>query len=150
MHRLFILLAALCALTGCGEKASTMEDISSIDVAFPNGTKVIAQTMRQTLDLTRGLMFRDALKPDHGMLFAYPKDEPHMHWMYQVRFSIDTIWMDRDHNVVEIVRDMPPCTGKAAHECPQYGGKVPSRYVLEVVAGIAAKNGLRVGDRLEF
>jgi len=149
MHRFWIVIG-LALLTGCGEKASTMEDITSIDVTFPNGNKIVAQTMRQEIDLTRGLMFRDPLKPDHGMLFAYPKEEKHAHWMYQVKFPIETIFTDRNHYVVEIVTNMQPCPSKAAHECPTYGGKVPSMFALEVLPGVVAKISIQVGDRIDF
>jgi uncharacterized membrane protein (UPF0127 family) len=144
--------AALLAatLTGCGEKAATLDDLRSTEITLPNGTKIVCETMREDPELARGLMFRDSLPPNRGMLFAYPTVDIHKHWMYQVKFPIDTIWLDRDHSIVEIVENMPPCTGKAAHECPQYGGKQRSRYALEVNAGFAAKNGLRVGDRLDF
>ena len=138
------------ALAACGDRSSTMDEINSTDVTFPNGTKIAAETMRQNIDLQRGLMFRDSLTPDRGMLFVYPSDEPHQHWMYQVKFPLDTIWMDHDQRVVEIVANMPPCPSKVAHECPQFGGKAPSRYVLEVAAGFAGKNSLHVGDRLSF
>jgi uncharacterized protein len=157
MRRFFIVIAAGClsvglavCLAGCGEKASTMDDITSTDITFPNGTKLVCETMRYDIDLTRGLMFRDPLPPGRGMLFVYQKEEPHTHFMYQVKFPIDTIWMDREQRIVEIVPDMPPCGPKAAHECPTYGGKTISRYALEVSAGFVAKNGLRVGQKLSF
>ena len=139
------------SLAGCGgEKASTMDDINSIDIALPNGQKLVCEVMRYDIDLQRGLMFRDPLPPGRGMLFAYPKDEAHLHWMYQVKFPVDTIWMDKDHVIVEIIANMPPCDKKAAHECPQYGGTRKSRFALEVPAGYSMKNGLRPGQMLDF
>jgi uncharacterized membrane protein (UPF0127 family) len=143
------LLLALIA-GACGQKATTLEELTSTDVTFPNGVKIVCETMRQEFELTRGLMFRDSLPANRGMLFEYPTVESHQHWTYQVKFPIDTIWMDRDRRIVEIVANMAPCDGKAAHECPQYGGVRPSRYAVEVNAGVAAKNGLKVGDRLDF
>lgn len=128
MRRWFIVTAAavnaillIAPLAGCGEKASTMEDLNSTDVTLRNGTKLICETMRADIDLTRGLMFRDSLPPGHGMLFFYPASAKHQHWTYQVKFPIDTIWMDGDHTVVEIVANMQPCTAKAAGECELYG-----------------------------
>ncbi len=143
------LIAAVLLLSAC-DKSSTMEDINSTDVAFPNGIKVKAETMHQEIDLTRGLMFRDALQAGRGMLFIYPNEAQHKHWMYQVKFPIDTIWMDRERNITEIAENMKPCENKAAHECPQYGGLLKSRYALEVPAGFVAQNHVRVGQTLEF
>ncbi len=160
MRRFFIVVIVIVAamfatfgivlLAGCGEKASTMDDINSTDVTLRNGTKLVCETMRADIDLTRGLMFRDSLRPGHGMLFFYPANAKHQHWTYQIKFPIDTIWMDGDHIVVEIVADMQPCTAKAAGECELYGGKQLSHYSLEVPAGFAAKNGMKVGDRVDF
>ncbi len=147
MAAVFLLVLTLA---GCAEKATTQDELTSTEVTFPNGAKIVCETMRQDFELTRGLMFRDSLPVNRGMLFVYRTVEPHQHWMYQVKFPVDTIWLDRDKKIVEIVANMPPCNGKAAHECPQYGGVQPSRYALEVNAGVAAKNGLKVGDRPDF
>lgn len=145
-----IVMGAAVCLAACGDRSSTMEEINSTDITFPDGTKIAAETMRQQIDLQRGLMFRDTLAPGRGMLFVYPSDAVHSHWMYQVKFPVDTIWMDHDQRIVEIVPNMPPCPSKVAHECPQFGGKIPSRFALEVAPGFAAKNSLQVGQRLSF
>jgi len=58
--------------------------------------------------------------------------------------------LNADRTIVDIVPNMPPCGPKAAHECPTYGGKRVSRFALAVPAGFAAKNGLRVGAKLDF
>jgi hypothetical protein len=58
--------------------------------------------------------------------------------------------MDHDRRIVEMSLDTPPCTSKSAKECPNYGGNYKSKYVLEVNAGVAKKNGLAVGDTLVF
>jgi uncharacterized membrane protein (UPF0127 family) len=70
--------------------------------------------------------------------------------MYQTKIPLDILWMDGDRRIVEVSLSTPPCTSKSAASCPNYGGNVKSRYVLEVSAGVAAKNGLQVGDRLDF
>jgi len=138
------------ALAACGgEKPATLDDLTATEVTFPNGTKVVCETMREDPELQRGLMFRDSLPANRGMLFVYPKMYAHTHWMYQVKFPVDTIWIDDDHRIVEIVANMAPCAGPAS-ACPKYGGKERSRYALEVNAGFAAKNAVTVGERLDF
>jgi uncharacterized membrane protein (UPF0127 family) len=150
MRRVFIAAMAAAGLLACGEKPSTMEDLTSTTVTFPNGTRIIAQAMRERIDLTRGMMFRDSLAADHGMLFFHGRMGRYTYWTYQTRIPLDFIWMDRDHRIVEMAVNIPPCPSKAAHECPNYGGNQDASYVLEVNAGIATKNGLKVGDRLDF
>ena len=150
MRRVFIAAMAAAILSACGDKPSTMEDLTSTIVTFPNGTKITAQSMREQIDMTRGMMFRDSLAADHGMLFFHGKMGKYTYWTYQTRIPLDFIWIDHDHKIVEMALDKPPCPSKAAHECPNYGGHEDANYVLEVNAGIAAKNNLKLGDRLDF
>jgi uncharacterized membrane protein (UPF0127 family) len=98
----------------------------------------------------RGMMFRDSLAKDRGMLFVHPSDGNYAYWMYQCRIPLDIIWMNHDRRIVEISTDTPPCPSKAAHECPSFGGHEKARYVLELAGGGAALYGLHVGDSLSF
>lgn len=150
MRRVFIAAMAAAILSACGDKPSTMEDLTSTMVTFPNGTKITAQSMREQIDMTRGMMFRDSLAADHGMLFFHGKMGKYTYWTYQNRIPLDFIWIDHDHKIVEMALDKAPCPSKLAHECPNYGGHEDASYVLEVNAGIAAKNNLKLGDRLDF
>ena len=106
--------------------------------------------MTRNLDVARGLMFRDSLPQDRGMLFIHSKEQRWQYWMYHVRFPLDVIWMDRNRRIVEIVRDTKPCTARKSADCPLYGGQADALYVLELNAGGAAKQGLRLGDVLSF
>lgn len=144
-------MAALAiALGGCGEKASTIDDLTSTEVTLPNGDKIRAEAMRTQSDLIRGMMFRDSLPQDRGMLFFLMRETPSPYYMFQVKIPLDIIWMDHDHRIVEMVRNVPPCPSTKAHECPTYGGKFPALFVLEANAGFAANHGLREGEKLEF
>ena len=111
--------------------------------------KINAETMRSDVELMRGLMFRESLAPDRGMLFIHPREATFQYWMYQTKIPLDIIWMDRDRRIVEMSLDTPPCTSSAS-QCATYGGKFKAKYVLEVKAGSARKNGLKTGDRLDF
>jgi uncharacterized membrane protein (UPF0127 family) len=143
-------LATLLALmTGCGTKPVTTEDFGTQIVTLPNGNQVRVEVMISAQDLMRGMMFRDSLAPDRGMLFIHGKQDKVSYWMYQVRIPLDIIWMDSTRRIVEISAETPPCKGPAA-DCPSYGGHQPSQYVLELAGGMATKYGLKVGDTLRF
>ena len=144
----FVLTAFLC---GCGEKPTTMRDLNAAEVTLPNGTKILAESMRDRVDMVRGLMFRDSLAADHGMLFVHGGDNHFPYFTYQYKIPIDILWLDHDERIVEIVPNVRPCPpGTAASACPAYGGHENARYVLQVNAGFAAKNDLKVGERLDF
>ena len=142
-----MLLAMLAACSS--EKPSTMEDLQSALVTLPGGQKIKAERMVLVTDLARGMMFRESLAPDRGMLFFHEREGNYSYWMYQTKIPLDIVWMDRNRRIVEISANTPPCT-TAASQCPHYGGKQRSQYVLELAGGMAAKYGLKVGDILEF
>jgi len=145
-----VFAAAFLFLCACGPKPADVEDLNSTEITFPNGKTVVAETMLRDIDQMRGMMFRDSLAKDRGMLFVHPKEENVPYWMYQVRIPLDIIWMDHQRRIVEISANTPACTSKSARECPSYGGHEKARYVLELAGGGAAMYGLKVGDALSF
>lgn len=144
-----VILAAAFIAAGCGSSNIT-DELDLTQVTFPNRVKINAETMRSNVELMRGLMFRESLSPGRGMLFIHPKEDTFHYWMYQTKIPLDMIWMDNDRRVVEMSLDTPPCKSSSAKDCPNYGGNFKSKYVLEVNAGVARKNGLKSGDTLDF
>lgn len=140
-------LALAMLLSGCSKEET--DGINSTRVTFPNGKTIVVEIERSTAELMKGMMFRDSLAEDRGMLFVNPQEDFYAYWMYQTRIPLDIIWMDRGHRIVEVSPNTPPCTTDALH-CPKYGGTEKSSYVLEINAGQAAKNGLKVGDVLQY
>jgi uncharacterized membrane protein (UPF0127 family) len=96
----------------------------------------------------RGMMFREKLDPDRGMLFLHKPAGNYTYWMYQVKIPLDIIWMDDQGTIVEIAANVPPCPHTAASQCPVYGGTKKSQVVLELAGGMAAKYGLEAGMRV--
>ncbi|MCS6954371.1 MAG: DUF192 domain-containing protein [Bryobacterales bacterium] len=144
-------IAGLAFLLGanCGPRPVTLEEYHTRLVTLPGGQRIRAEVMIHPTDMMRGMMFRDSLPPDRGMLFIHPEPGPYTYWMYQVRIPLDIIWMDSSRTILEISANTPPCL-KPASECPHYGGNPRTRYVLELAGGMAAKYGLKVGDTLSF
>ena len=145
---IFLLFVCLLML-GCGGGSARMEEFNTMPVRLPDGATIRAEVMINPQDQARGLMFRESLAPDRGMLFINADENQRPFWMYQVNFPIDIIWLDRNKRVVEVVASAPPCKTKAS-ECPNYGGKARSQYVLELAAGQAAKHNIQVGSAIDF
>ena len=85
----------------------------------------------------KGLLGRDALPQGEG-LYIVPCDSIHM---FGMKFPIDTVFVDRDLAVLEVVADVP------------IGGKASCRGahgVLELPAGTAERLGVAKGDRLSM
>src|SRR4029079_3354330 len=87
------LTAAAWFAVGCSSSNIT-DELNLTQVTFPNGVKVNAETMRSDVELMRGLMFRESLAPNRGMLFIHPSESTFHYWMYQTKIPLDMIWMD--------------------------------------------------------
>ena len=147
--RCTLVVVALGLLSSCAKTDDPTSDINLSTVVFPNGTKIIAETLRSDFEMRRGMMFRDSLAADHGMLFVHPKQDKYTYWTYQTKIPLDMIWIDRDRKIVEILPNVQPCTTNAT-QCPHYGGHYPANFVLEVNGGVAAKNNLQEGMLIDF
>jgi len=109
-----------------------------------------AETLYRQLEITRGLMFRQSLPADEGVLFLHPSTGRYQYWTYNGRFPVDIVWMDQGHRVVEVYPNAQPCKEESARACPTYGGRHDARYVLEMNANVAVPNGIREGVVLNF
>ena len=145
-------VVVLSLLTGCvgAEKTATLEDLYTREVKLPDGARFRAEVVTKKFDMSRGMMFRDSLAPDRGMLFVHGEPGKYQYWMYQVRIPLDLIWMDQNRLVSEIVTNVQPCKSESAVQCPKVGGNRRALFVLELNAGMADKHGLKLGDRLDF
>tara|TARA_Y100000310_G_C20577508_1_gene761182 strand:- start:471 stop:902 length:432 start_codon:yes stop_codon:yes gene_type:complete len=93
----------------------------------------------------KGLMFREHLGEDEGMLFIFPESGVHNFWMKNTLISLDIIWISDDKEVVHIEREVPICMEDV---CPSYGSGELSLYVLEINSGKSL--GIEVGDSVEL
>jgi hypothetical protein len=91
----------------------------------------------------RGLMFRRELAEDRGMIFVFDDEAQHAFWMKDTLIPLDMIFIDTDGRVSGIVARAQPLSLE-----PLQGG--PSRYVLEVPGGWAARRGVKTGDRVRI
>lgn len=95
----------------------------------------------------RGLMFRDAMPADHGMLFVFDRPTVQTFWMKNCRMPLDILYFDEKYKLVSVQERVPPCQS-ADNNCPVYPSTGPAQYVLELNAGTAEKLGVKAGDAL--
>lgn len=118
-----------------------------IPVFLPNGEKITAELAVTDEERQRGLMFRDELGENQGMLFIFKSEGFYSFWMKNVNFSIDILWLNADKRIVHIEENVPPCKNEP---CPSYTPDLPALYVLELKAGSVKENCLNLYQRLEF
>jgi uncharacterized membrane protein (UPF0127 family) len=92
----------------------------------------------------RGLMFRERMAPDHGMMFDFMVEEPQSFWMKNTPLSLDIIFIHANGTVARIARNTVPFSERTIPS------GAPVRYVLEVVAGTADRIGLVGGDQVRL
>ena len=114
-----------------------------------NNSSVIAHLFIEVPDdleeFMRGLMFRQHLTWNAGMLFAFNDEGPQTFWMKNTLIPLDMIFVDSDSKIVDIIENVPPCE---QDECPTYTSKEAAQYVLEVNAGFVQYKGVKIGDHL--
>jgi uncharacterized membrane protein (UPF0127 family) len=147
--RALVLVCLVISLIGCGSRSSPMEDLRTRDVTLPGGHVIKAESAVDTRDMMRGLMFRNSLAEDHGMLFVHPVSGRYSYWMYQTYIPLDMLWMDENHKIVEMVESAPPCK-TAASKCAHFGGNETARFVLELNGGGIRKYGIKLGQTIEW
>lgn len=115
---------------------------------------VVLKGQRFTVELAEtsekqalGLMFRDSLADDHGMLFLFPAEARRSFWMKNTRIPLDIFYFDADLRLVSVAENAQPCR---TARCPSYPSTGPAQYVLELNAGKAAELAVRPGDVLEL
>lgn len=105
----------------------------------------IAQTNAQR---ERGLMFREHLAENRGMLFIHDVEEPLAYWMKNTLIALDIFYFDAHRRLVSVSKRTPPCT--LGDDCPPYRSDGSALYVLELNAGEADRLHVKKGDRLTF
>lgn len=120
-----------------------------ITVKTPTGTLIQAELADTALKRAQGLMFREHLADDRGMLFIFGDAQPWTFWMKNTKIPLDIIWMDAKKTIVHIERNVPICT-RQDDGCPQYHSEEGALYVLELGGGRAAALQLQRGMKLSF
>ncbi len=144
--RSFILLPLLLALVaGCSD--ATDPNAPKPQSGLPTmQTKLGSHTF--TLEVADndhaheiGLMYRDSMPDDHGMIFIFPDEQVRQFYMKNTRIPLDIAFLDAGGTVVSI-KTMQPL------DLSITSSDFPAMYAIEMNAGAANAVGLKVGDRI--
>lgn len=91
-----------------------------------------------------GLMYRESMEDNQGMLFIFPDVAMHSFYMKNTQIALDIIYIDENLKIASFQKDAQPYneTGLSS--------KVPVKYVLEINAGLSERFGLDIGDAISF
>ena len=152
MRIAFVLLLALACTKPPATTSPTVTETqpparTGPRVVFPDGHVVHVEIANTEELRAQGLMFRDHLAPEDGMLFFFAGEGNYPFWMKNTRIPLDMIWIGSNRTVADVKFEVPPCR---ADPCPSYPPKGVARYVLEVAGGVARQHGVKAGDVLRF
>lgn len=147
MHRRLLLAAGLAsvlaAAAGCaqGPTDANGQPLEPLTVVTSTGEhRFLVEIADEEHERQRGLMFREPLADDRGMLFEFPGSQERAFWMKNTPSSLDIIYIAPDGRIVSIAANATPYSEETI---PSNG---PASGVLEVRAGRAAEIGARPGD----
>jgi uncharacterized membrane protein (UPF0127 family) len=155
--RRFAVLLAACALASCGAPQSNQAEAPAARRA-PSGLDLVTLTVeghgrshvftvevaRSAAEQEQGLMNRNDLAPDAGMLFPFDPPRPASFWMRNTRIPLDMIFIRPDGSIARIAANTVPMS-----ETP-VAVTEPMTAVLELKGGRAAQLGLSEGDRVSW
>ena len=98
-------------------------------------------------ELSKGLMFRENLEKNSGMLFVFPEENFHNFWMKNTLIPLDIIWINSNKKIIFIEHNVQPCLEEI---CETYSSDEKALYVLEINSGKVDEVGLEIGDDVEL
>ena len=141
-------------VSGEGSEAATTEPTTTepeasgpvvlIETAGGDEVVVAVEVADSAEERQVGLMGRESLPEDAGMIFLFDEDTSGGFWMKDTLIPLSIAFADADGTIVSIL-DMEPC---AADPCEIYDPGVPYRSALEVNRGAFSRWGVEEGDRL--
>ena len=156
----FVMTAAVLVLlpaTGCkddeGEKRRrVVSGAGAVQKLAIENIELAGEVFRVELAFTRasrerGLMYRQELAGDAGMLFIYSREQRCSFWMKNTLIDLDILFIRADGTVVNTATMKAPRPGEGPGSYPSRG---PVKYCLELKAGTVKRLGIKAGDRVEL
>jgi uncharacterized membrane protein (UPF0127 family) len=144
MHANRLALAALAALSLCSCATAAGDGKDWVEL---KGKRFMVEIADDEPEREKGLMFRDEMAADHGMVFVHDAEEQQYYWMKNTKIPLDILYFDRARKLVSVAH-APPCS--EGDRCPPFPSEGPALYVLELNAGTAESLGVKPGDELRF
>jgi uncharacterized membrane protein (UPF0127 family) len=137
-------VAALLLLSAasCSDSNSASPDKLDIVTASGQHRTFNVEVVSRPEERERGLMYRQTLASDAGMLFDFQQDASVSMWMKNTFIPLDMVFITADGTVVKVAADTVP---QSLETIPS--GR-PIRAVLEIKGGEAARQGIAAGDHV--
>ena len=134
-----MIIFLLVFLTGCAKNLDKIQ----IDNG-KNLVKLNVEIADDNDERAKGLMFREKLDENEGMLFVFDDESYQTFWMKNMLIPLDLIFIGKNFEIVGI-KNAEPCK---TENCILYQSSKPAMYVLEVNNGFAVKNNIKTGNKI--
>ncbi|WP_035916859.1 DUF192 domain-containing protein [Flavimarina sp. Hel_I_48] len=156
MKYFFLFLFGSVLLSCNNSNGNASEELVTEEITFTKeGTLQIHKADSTTIPLdiefaetdyetATGLMYRDAIEENQGMLFLFSSPSIHTFYMKNTEFPLDIIYITADKKIATIAADAKPFNEESL------SSEVPVQYVLEVNGGLAKTWNVKVGDSISW
>jgi len=138
----FIIFFLLAPFFGQPE-ATSQEPGKNFMKITVKGNKLTVEVVKTEQEKAKGLMFREKMGKDEGMLFVYEKEELLSFWMKNTRIPLSIAFLDKSGKIVDL-QDMVPFSLQTRTSA------LPAQFALEVNQGWFEEHGISVGDSVKL
>jgi hypothetical protein len=138
------LLLGLIGARGCDQPTSAPAPQSLPTISLMLGNRPFTletATTNETREM--GLMYRDSMPADHGMIFAFPDEQERQFWMKNTHIPLDIIFLDHDGKIVSI-------KSMKAYDLTGIDSDGPAKFAIELNPGAPHDAGLNVGNVVQI
>ena len=133
----------LADASGTAARSGVLQSVEPLEIITAGGArKLEVELMRSPDEQARGLMFRQSMPDEHGMLFDFGIDRPVAMWMKNTYIPLDMVFIKADGMIHRIEERTEPLSERTINS------GTPVRAVLEINAGTARKLGMKAGDTI--
>ena len=136
------LLLLLLVVAGCQRSQSAQSALPTVQMKLGSKTYTL-EVAADDESKQRGLMRRDSMPADHGMIFVFADSERRSFYMKNTRIPLDIIYIGEDGKV-DSIKQMKPYD---EHTVWSDG---PAKWAVELNQGQAAAAAVKVGDVVEI
>ena len=137
-----LLAGAALFAGGCGNGAGSAATATLPTVPMKIGSKTYTlEIANDAAEREKGLMRRDAMAADHGMIFVFDDEQRLGFYMKNTRIPLDIIFLNNRGLVVSIKQMRP-------YDVSTTYADAPAKWAIELNQGQAAAAGVKVGDQL--
>ena len=132
------LFGLLAAATGAAD--APLSKLEPLTIATDSDASLFTVEIADTDELRqRGLMFRQRIPPDRGMLFDFGSPRQVAMWMKNTYVSLDMLFIRQDGSIAYIAENTVP------QSLDTVGVSEPVQAVLELAGGTSKRLGIRTG-----